>query len=592
MTAAFPTVLVSRRPRRQNAEWWNASSWLGGAPRIGAEPWPRDKSGLPLVFVAQIDLADVATVTGKTPLPDAGSLAFFVGRDGVGKVIPVSHRAAPTRPPHDMPDLIDYGGSQDWRTDLSGLPLFPYWPVAFHVLDLPEPPRDEDADDDDVAQDYAAAEAAAVGQHIQRRQYNLSPAQAFAGPPIPNWWHTAVYYADYLDKALRNIPNIAKGDQAQLAYARGQVDAARAKTPDDLRKAQAYVALCEKKIAERLHLEPDLIAFAADVAGLSAGRDRWSMMEDDDLARLAALWSRNSEFAAFHHNMGKFALDYLQGEMFKALPAAGTDAYRDLPAHVREVIDARRAPRPNWWFMAIHYAKRLREALQISVPSATKYRLEKIAGYRKKIAAVQPNSGLAVFKRMFGQSTPEVAKLEAEIVKVEAELAQLAGKERSFAAFVEDTQAWTRDRDPWARMQSADIAELDARMKRAQDAFPDFARYTSPRRIEDIEAATLIAMATAEDRGYAALPASVRSHIDNSCLLPPDVWHQMFGRAVEIQGESSAMREDGYVLLLQLTYDDLMHWSFGDNGAYQFWISPADIAKRNWAGVKLTFECH
>ena len=66
----------------------------------------------------------------------------------------------------------------------------------------------------------------------------------------------------------------------------------------------------------------------------------------------------------------------------------------------------------------------------------------------------------------------------------------------------------------------------------------------------------------------------------------------MFGRGIEIQGDSCAMREEGYIMLLQLTHDDLMHWSFGDNGVYQFWILPADLAKRNWAAAKMTFECH
>jgi uncharacterized protein YwqG len=66
----------------------------------------------------------------------------------------------------------------------------------------------------------------------------------------------------------------------------------------------------------------------------------------------------------------------------------------------------------------------------------------------------------------------------------------------------------------------------------------------------------------------------------------------MFGRGVEIQGDSCAMREEGYVMLLQLHYDDLMHWRFGDCGVYQFWISPEDLAKRNWAAAKMTFECH
>lgn len=45
-------------------------------------------------------------------------------------------------------------------------------------------------------------------------------------------------------------------------------------------------------------------------------------------------------------------------------------------------------------------------------------------------------------------------------------------------------------------------------------------------------------------------------------------------------------------LALQLGFDDLMFWSFGDNGDDQFWISPEDLARRNWDGVTLSFECH
>ena len=33
-------------------DWFGASSWLGGAPQLGRTPWPRDKRGEPLHFVA------------------------------------------------------------------------------------------------------------------------------------------------------------------------------------------------------------------------------------------------------------------------------------------------------------------------------------------------------------------------------------------------------------------------------------------------------------------------------------------------------------------------------------------------------------
>ena len=48
MIGKFPTLLVSRRPRQTGVDWSGARSWLGGAPCLGATPWPRDRSGEPL----------------------------------------------------------------------------------------------------------------------------------------------------------------------------------------------------------------------------------------------------------------------------------------------------------------------------------------------------------------------------------------------------------------------------------------------------------------------------------------------------------------------------------------------------------------
>jgi hypothetical protein len=52
-------------------------------------------------------------------------------------------------------------------------------------------------------------------------------------------------------------------------------------------------------------------------------------------------------------------------------------------------------------------------------------------------------------------------------------------------------------------------------------------------------------MASTDDRGYAALPEPVRTLINRDYLLPAGGWHQMFGRGIEIQGDSCAMREEG-----------------------------------------------
>jgi hypothetical protein len=589
MGVSFPTLLVSRRPRQVGVDWTSARSWLGGAPRIGATPWPRDKKAQPLVFMAQIDLAEVAATTGKTSLPDQGSLAFFIGGECATVFVPEGQAGSLVMPPADAPDLTECGGDADWRTDLAGRPLFPYWPVDFAVLDVTSPASDED---DDAFEEFTAAEAAAVAKLFSRRKYILTPDHAFAGPPIPDWWQTAIYYAVYLDKALLNAPNLIKREQGSLEYARTKVEEAQSKGPKELNDAKAYVALCERKIASLHQLQPNLAGFAAEVASFSRDRDPWALMNVDEKAHLASLWARNPEFALFHHNQGRFPLDYLKSEMFKALPASDTPAFAALPAPVRQLIQEKRAPRPQWWFMAVHFAKRLQEAARLGEPTATKWRMDSIAAYRKRLNELQPRDALAVFRRMTNPKSEDVTKLEAEIARVEAELAKLPRLEVAFRQFVEEVSDWTRGRDPWSLMAPADVEHLVTQMNRAREEFRDLAASYVPHRREDLETTTLVTMVSADARGYAALPEAVRTLINREYLLPVGGWHQMFGRGIEIQGDSSAMREEEYIMLLQLTHDDLMHWGFGDNGVYQFWISPADLAQRNWAATRTTFECH
>jgi len=71
---------------------------------MASTPWPRDKKGKPLLFVAQIDLADVAAKAGKTPLPDTGSFAFFIGDGGGVTFVPEGQASTPVMPPADTPD--------------------------------------------------------------------------------------------------------------------------------------------------------------------------------------------------------------------------------------------------------------------------------------------------------------------------------------------------------------------------------------------------------------------------------------------------------------------------------------------------------
>ncbi len=584
MTDSFPTLLVSRRPRQAGVDWSGTTSWLGGAPRLGATPWPRDDGGEPLHFVAQIDLADVAGAANGTPLPTEGSLAFFIGREGAVIHVPGGQGTMPAEPPADTPDLAKFGGARDWHRDLDGRPLFPYWPVRISALDLAPIPDRVDA--------YRAAQVRAVEKYHPRRECYLSPEQAFAGPAIPDWWQIAIHYAAWLDRALREVPNLIQREQGSLDYALKKVEEAQSKGPAEVQKARNVLDLYQNKIATIHRLTPLLRDFAAEMSAFCSGREPWALMSADELEQLASRWARNAEFAAIHFNHGTFDLDYLRKQMFKALPAAGTAEYAALPASVRELIDRKRAPRPVWWHSALAFAKGLTEAVRLGPPRASKFDRERLETDRQLLASLRPSGTFAGLRRLVNSRAQEVGVVEARIAANEARLAGRLPAENAFSAFAAETAAWVAGRDPWTEMTAADVTCLKDALARADEEFGDFARFIVPARLPDLESSTLRAMATGPDRAYAALPEEVRDLINRDYLLPPELWHQMFGWGVEIQGDSCAMREEGNIMLLQLTYDDLMGWSFGDNGVYQFWIGPDDLLSRNWSAVKMTVECH
>lgn len=596
MHGSFPTLLVSRRPRRIGADWYGARSWLGGAPRLGATPWPRDKAGEPLHFAAQIDLAEIAHATGgRAPLPAEGSLAFFFGKEAAVIFVPAVRDTAAVYPPADTPELTKFGGSAQWPCDLDGRSLYPYWPMRFSMLNPAPVSGDIGGDEDDNrVEEIRTAQVEAVTRLLPRRETNLSPQQAFAGPPIPVWWQTAIHYSGFLEQALGDLPNLIARTHGSLDYARNQVEATQSKTPKELKEARDYVAILEERIATLRRLEPAFRAFAAEVSELGAGHDPWSIMTPGEQAQFNSLSARNHEFTAFHFNHSKFTVDFLGEQMFRALPAAGTAEFAALPVAVRSLIAEKRAPRPLWWHLAIAFARALGEAVRSGVPRASRAERDKLEVDRLLLGALRPNGALAGLRRLVDGrgKQAQAAEIEARIAATEAALAARRPAEMDFERFVDETAAWVAGRDPWALMAVDEIERLNAAMARSRDEFGDFTRYIVASRIEDLETATLRAMLTGPDQAYAALPDSVRDMVNRDYLLPSGVWHQMFGVGEEIQGNSCAMREEGYIMLLQLTYDDLMHWSFGDNGVYQFWIAPDALRRQDWSAVKMTFECH
>jgi hypothetical protein len=331
-----------------------------------------------------------------------------------------------------------------------------------------------------------------------------------------------------------------------------KLEQARAKSGKELADAEAVVAKLEAELAKLHEAQPAFKDYVAEVAEWTAGRDPWALMSAEEMTQLGVYWKRNTAFPNLTGYRGIGELDWLKEKMVKALPAAGSAEYAGLPAQVRSLIDAHRAPRPMWWHSATAFAKGPGEAMRVGVPRASKSEREKLEVDRGLLAALRPSGPLAGLRRMVDGKGKEAAEIEARIAANEAKLAERRPAEIAFKTFVDETTAWVESCDPWAQMATADIERLNAKLARAEKEFRDFVRYIVPTRIEDLETRTLRAMIAGPDRAYAALP---RNLVNRDYLLPANVWHQMFGWGVEIQGDSCAMREQGNIMLLQLTYD-------------------------------------
>jgi len=542
--------------------------------------------------VAQIDLADISVKSGAANLPATGSLAFFIGGTGAVVYVPDHMSYPPTMPPAGTPELTANGGSANWRINLDGQPLYPFWPLDITVLDIPPIDLGEDEDEwDERVAAYDAALMEAVAKHVTRREFNLSCEQAFFGAPIPDWWQTAIHYTNGLAQQARDMPKVFEQTQASLGWARGGLAEAQAKGSTEGAKQASYVKMYEEKLAKLDRLSPAFEALAAEAAAWTKGRDPWAIMGPEDQAHLVALSAKaNPQFADFTGSHAAYSFDQLKAAMLKALPKAGDPAYVSLPESVRHTIDEKRAPRPQWWQSAIHYCDCLGLAVRLGVPLASKHIRDALERDRRKLDELQPKSLLASLRRSLQGTGKEAAEIEVRIAANQAQLEKLDEQEREFRRFVDEVAEWTKGHDPWEFMPPADTEKLSQLMQRGDKELRPFTGVYASRSLTAPEKTTLLTLASADERAYATLPERARNFINQNCLLPPNVWHQMFGYPLNIQGARDDNSDKH--LLLQLTYDDLMFWGFGDNGVYQFWSSPDDLEKRNWAAVNMTFECH
>lgn len=283
-------IAIIRKARDKDRDWSNDRSWFGGLPKLGGQAWPRGKDGLPLPFVAQLDLAEIAAANPDTPLPREGSLAFFINEGAVLHVPPGDHQ--PTPAPDDLPHAYEEDGYPlpEVRSPLTHS-LFPFWPVEPARMRLPEdlPPVSEDEDDLEIID---AAQIAASAAITPRREYAFSTGgrltEGIAGAETM-WWYGAGLVLRQLQAALAYVPRAIAGRESSIAKGK-EYQARLLAAPELDEKALADSRdWKERNRADIPKIEAEgrgLAEFAARFETFVAGRDPWSEMTAEEAALL------------------------------------------------------------------------------------------------------------------------------------------------------------------------------------------------------------------------------------------------------------------------------------------------------------------
>lgn len=329
-------------------------------------------------------------------------------------------------------------------------------------------------------------------------------------------------------------------------------------------------------------------------AALNPGGDIFPAAFDDDSPRVFPRWPVNIAALDLEIHVAADADEETRNEALLSAQVAAVErrlTRRQYFFSAREVFQMLgEVSREFRWHSAQHYAVCLRRALA-ALPKRIEDRRRDVQLTRERMERLRPKGVLSALGLRSKSPNPELTKAEEELARRERVLAETERPAAEFEHFVRDVSEWVRGKDPWESMRPETVAVFTAMFEQGKKDFPDFTRFYTPRTLVDLETETLLALATADDRAYTTMPEAIRTLINARYLLPANSWHQMFGKGVDIQG-NAAIENEGNVMLLQLVYDDMIHWRFGDIGAYQFWISPADLVQANWANVRVTFECH
>lgn len=227
-----------------------------------------------------------------------------------------------------------------------------------------------------------------------------------------------------------------------------------------------------------------------------------------------------------------------------------------------------------WWHGVIHLADQLHEALEASNrPIAI--RRDALERTRGTLA------GLSHDPARLAQAQEKIAGLKDDLARIEEQRSELP-------LMVEALDGFIAGRKPWDALTAEEREIVADILSEVHERYGELVRFHAPGTLAQLATLSLRAMISGPPEALDAMPEDMLARINRDYRLAPEDQHQMFGPVAS--GPHARDEHRGDILLLQLGYDDMMEWSWGEAGRYQFWISPADAAAGNWQTARLTFE--
>lgn len=337
-------IAIIRKRREKSRDWSLDRSWFGGLPRLGKAPWPRDEKGVPLPFVAQLDLAEIAAANPDTPLPKAGSLAFFINSGAVLHVPPGDH--PPTSAPDDLPPAYQEDGYPlpETRSPTTHK-TFPFWPVEPHRLRLPAnlPAHyEKGANQIEIEQ----AQNAALGQIAARREFFFSTGdkltEGVAGADSM-WWYGAGLVHRQLQAALDSLPAAIAMREKWIAEAQAhQARLAAAPEPDKKKIEASEGSEARNRASIPLITEQGgkLADFLDHFEAFIAGRDPWEEMAAGEVQVLAdAIQAARRDFPDLCRYNVSFGINEVRNACFRHMMTGDAAAAAAIPDAVLALLN-------------------------------------------------------------------------------------------------------------------------------------------------------------------------------------------------------------------------------------------------------------